>query len=77
MIKTFAAALAIGLAFSPLAAFAETDASAGAMPAKPMSDKTMAPKNPMMKHHSMHKKAMTKTTMPSDTMKSGETPQKM
>ena len=72
MIKTFAAAgLAIGLALSPLAAFAQSDTGA------PMSDKTMAPKKPMMKPHSMHKKPMTKTKMHSDTMKSAETPQKM
>lgn len=58
MIKTFAAAgLALGLALSPLAAFAQTD-TAGAM-AKPMADKPMH-KKPMMKHHSMAKKPMAK-----------------
>ncbi len=73
MIKTFAAAgLAIGLALSPLAAFAQTD-----MSEKPMSDKTMAPKKPMMTHNSIHTKPMTKTKMHSEPMKSGETPQKM
>lgn len=60
MLRTLGvASLAALLALSPLAAFAETDMSGGAMPDKTMS-KSMAPKKPMMKHHSPHKKPMAK-----------------
>ena len=78
MFKTLAAAgAAIGIALSPLAAFAQTDTSGGAMSDKTMSGAAMAPKKPMMKHHPMHKKPMMKTNMKSDAMKSGEMQQKM
>jgi len=62
MIKTFAAAgLALGLALSPLSAFAQADMAGDAM-AKPMADKPMHKKtmHHSMKHHSMAKKPMAK-----------------
>lgn len=60
MLKTLAAAaLATTLGLSPLAAFAQSDMSAGTMPDKAK----MAPKKPMTKHHSMHRKAMSHPDM--------------
>ena len=77
MIKTFAAAsIALGLALAPFAAFAQTDMSGGAMPAKPMADKPMH-KKPMMKHGSMTHHSMAKKPMAKPMAKDGEMQPKM
>ncbi len=77
MLKTLAASLAIGLALSPLVAFAQTDTSGGGMSDKSMSDKSMAPNKPTMKPHALRKKPTTTTKTHSDAKKSGETRQRM